>query len=41
MDLSEFYTDVMDKAQNGSTPSSKQAEDKIKESLQNRFGGGQ
>lgn len=40
MDLSEFYSDVMDKAQNGTTPSSKQAEDKIKESLQNRFGGG-
>lgn len=39
MDLSEFYSDVMKKGQNGSTPSSKQAEDKIKESLQNRFGG--
>lgn len=39
MNLSEFYSDVMHKAENGTTPSNKQAEDRIKESLQNRFGG--
>lgn len=40
MDLSEFHSDVMSKGQNSNTPSNKQAEDKIKESLNNRFGGG-
>ncbi|MFA2965192.1 conjugal transfer protein TraN [Acinetobacter pittii] len=39
MDLSEFYNDVMDKANNGTTPSNADAVDRIKESLNNRFGG--
>lgn len=37
MDLSEYFQDVVQKAQNGTTPSESEASEKIKQTLQDRF----
>lgn len=37
MDLSEYFADVVQKAQNGTTPNESEASEKIKQSLQDRF----